>query len=505
MLKTSPVNHQTQGRQAPSGLNWWVFLWASVVFIIYGSVFPFDFLSEAKPITEFYSNWNMFRNIPDASDNFLLFIPLGIGLDACFQGGHKRFLAGLVAWLLLGVGIQLVQLYLPTRTAAVSDALWNAVGMLFGILAFKRVRLVIDHLQRVSSSQQDSYAMLLVAIWFCYESFPFVPTLDVGELRAHIKSVVIAPPFELMRLFQHTLAAMLAGVAMLRANWMQPRWINVLIPGALAVFLEIFVAYGSLRRETLLGIIGGLLAGYWMVARLPKKIPVIAIGISLTALLLTVFTPYRGQAQGSTFTFTPFADIFWKGVTVDVSPSAFEALAIGAILWSGISLKATARIPRTGSISAVFALLLVLEVFRMYVVGYRGDTTPLALPRYQRHSTAPAKCKRNGPYQAHLFTVAALTGAIAVLFQLPGLPYNVRALVGSGIGGLVSALAVAVTAYGMANGAFLAIGLERYKKAMLLPTIVVAHGVVTWWVLRYSVPTKSLFDIVGTPSQGWPG
>ncbi|HEY8907002.1 MAG TPA: VanZ family protein, partial [Rhodoferax sp.] len=379
MLKASPTNHLPKVPQAPDGLNWWVFFWGSVVFIIYGSLFPFDFQSEARPMAEFYANWHMFRSIPDASDNFLLFIPLGIGLDACFQGRHRRFFAGPVAWLILGVGIQLIQLYLPTRTAAVSDALWNAVGMVFGVMAFKRVRMVVTHLQHASSAQQDSYAMLLVVIWFCYESFPFVPTLDVGLLRDHIKSVVIAPPFELMRLFQHTLAAMLAGVAMLRANWMQPRWLNVLIPGGLAVFLEIFVAYGSLRRETLMGIIGGLLVGSWIADRTPKKISPFTIGIALMALLITVLTPYRGQAQGSTFTFTPFADIFWKGVTIDVSPSAFEALAIGTLLWSGISLKATARIPRTGWISAVFALLVVLEVFRMYVVGYRGDTTPLAM------------------------------------------------------------------------------------------------------------------------------
>jgi VanZ family protein len=527
MLKATSINSQKQGQPAPGGLNWWVFFWASVVFIVYGSLFPFDFQSEAKPIEEFYAAWQMFRNIPDASDNVLLFIPLGIGLDACFRGRSRLFWASVTAWLVLGVGIQLVQLYLPTRTAAVSDALWNAVGMVAGMLAFKRLRLTIDQLTRSSTGRQDSYAMLLVVIWFCYESYPFVPTLDVGELRDHIKSVFVAPPFEMMRLVQHTLAAALAAVAMMRSSWLQPRWLNVLIPGSLAVFLEVFVAYGSLRQEALTGIIAGLFLGYWMAAYKPQKTPMLAMIFALIALLITVLTPYRGQAQGSTFTFTPFAGIFWKGVTVDVSPSAFEALSIGILFWSGSLLKGTSRAPRMAWFGAICILLMMLEFFRMYVVGYNGDSTPLVMAlilasfpqstskdkpgvamlpedRPHREPAALTQGLNLAPSHAHLISVTILALFIAVLFHLPGLPYNVRALMGPGVAGFVSVLCVAITAYGMANGGFLLFVSSQRKWPILFPAVLVAQGMFTWWLLRYSVPTKSLFDIVGTPILGWP-
>ena len=529
MLKAPAIHPPTNGLQAPGGLNWWGFLWASVVFIIYGSIFPFDFVSEAKPISEFYGEWHMFRNIPDASDNFLLFIPLGIGLDACFLRRGRLFGASLVAWLVLGVGVQLVQLYLPTRTAALSDALWNAVGLVFGVLAFKRARLTIDHIQRASAGPHDGYAMLLVALWFCYESFPFVPTLDIGELRDHIKTVVVAPPFELMRLLQHGLAAVLAGMAMLRANWLQPRWLNVVIPGSLAVFLEVFVAYGSLRRETLMGMVGGLLLGYALAAYKPQKAPVLAITVALGALLITVLTPYRGQALGAGFTFTPFADVFWKGVTVDVSPSAFEALAVGVLLWPGSFLRGSAHNARTLWVCAVVVLLILLEVVRMYVVGYRGDTTPLtmalilasfqmgfsksmpvvsmrpALSTPEDAKKAMTKQTATVSIRAHLVVISVLALVLAALSHFPGLPYNVRALFGPGIGGSLSALAVALTVYGMANGVFLLLASKWRKWFMLFPLILAVHGMLTWWILRYSVPSKSLLDIVGTPSLGWPG
>ncbi len=242
MLKEPSLTTDANLHGALQGLNWWMFLWACVSFIVYGSLFPFNFQADPKPLAEFYSNWHMLRNLSDASDNFLLFIPLGIALDACFRTRSARLVAGLASLLLLGVGVQLLQLYLPTRTAAMSDVLWNAVGLIVGMMLFARVHVALSGLQRVTAGQADNYAMLLVVIWFCYESFPFVPTLDTGLLRAHIKPAVIAPPFEVMRWLQHSLAATLAGIALWRANWLQPRWMNVLLPGVLVLFLEIFVA-----------------------------------------------------------------------------------------------------------------------------------------------------------------------------------------------------------------------------------------------------------------------
>lgn len=529
MLKKSILNHQPDSQQAHGGFNWWVLLWASVAFIVYGSLFPFDFQSEAKPIAQFFDEWRMFRHLADANDNFLLFIPLGVGLDACFRGRGRLLLACLVAWLVLGVGIQLMQLYLPSRTAALSDVLWNAVGMVFGVLAFKRVRLMFDHLQRSSSGQQDRYAMLLVAVWFCYESFPFVPTLDVGELRNHIKSVVVAPPFELMRLFQHALAAVLAGMAMLRANWLQPRWLNVLIPGSLAVILEIFVAYGSLRRETLLGIVGGLFVGYWLAANATKRTPLIVFGVAVVALLVTVLTPYRGQPAGATFTLAPFSYIFWWGITKDISPSAFEALAIGALFWVGKHLNGVIRVSPAGWVGGVFAALLVLEFFRVYVVGYHGDTTPLVLalvlasfgsslsdrshPQIQTESLPAHQAKvalRSRPhvtapnYRIHVMAVLALSVLIFVVCHLPGGPYNLRELLHSSFWGGLSALGLALVAYGASNAVFLLVLPGRRKWLMMLPAVLAVHGVLSWWLLRVSVPMESLFDIVGSPVLDWP-
>ncbi len=525
MLKETTVTTPALPNIAPHGLNWWVFLWACVGFIVYGSLFPFNFQPDPKPLVQFYSDWHMLRSLSDASDNFLLFIPLGIALHACFRTRSARFLAGVTALLMLGVGVQLLQLYLPSRTSAMSDVLWNAVGLAVGVMLFARLRLALARLQRVAVGQTDSYAMLLVVIWFVYESFPFVPTLDIGLLREHIKPAVIAPPFEAMRWLQHSLAATLAGIAMWRANWLQPRWLNVLIPGALAVAMEIFVAYGSLRRETLLGIVCGLLLAYGLTAKAAKKVPLAVIAVALGALLITVLTPYRGQLGGSSFTWTPFSYLFWWGNTKDISPTAFEALAIGALFWAGRLVKDGARLPLRLWVSSVFVLLVVLELCRVFLVGYHGDTTPIVLAAvlasFLVSFKVPEPIAQSAPqpstqpswlqaghvtpgYRAHVIAFAVLATLVGALFQLPALPYNVRELLAPGTDGVMSVLGLALVAYSMVNGVFLLFSSRRRMWFLWFPVVIAIHGCLVWWVLWRSVPIESLGDILGSPVLGWP-
>jgi VanZ family protein len=257
----------TGARGAPSRAPSRVFVLAMVVFIIYGSLYPFDFLAEPLPIDRFYAEWRLFDNTGDAVDNFILFVPLGIGLHIHYASTRARWVASVLSVLVLAIGVQLVQLYLPSRTSAVSDAVWNTVGLVAGLMVAARVRPLVAARMSREGVAHDYFALLLVALWFIYESFPFVPTLDIGELRGHIKTAIVAPPFEFMRLAQHGLAALMAGVAVQRTNWLLRRRDGVLLAGGIAITLEILVAYGSLRRETLLGIALGMATAYWLARR----------------------------------------------------------------------------------------------------------------------------------------------------------------------------------------------------------------------------------------------
>lgn len=72
----------------------------------------------------------------DVGINVVLFMPIGVGLWL-----HDRWapmarcaLPWLVGWaVLFSVVLQALQLFLPRRVASLSDAVWNAVGILLGV------------------------------------------------------------------------------------------------------------------------------------------------------------------------------------------------------------------------------------------------------------------------------------------------------------------------------------------------------------------------------------
>ena len=83
----------------------------------------------------------------------------------------------------------------------------------------------------------------------------------------------------------------------------------------------------------------------------------------VVALLMTVLTPFHGPADRAGFTFTPLAHLLWQGTTEAVPTTAFECLAIGALLWGGPRGRAAWHGP---------ALLLVL-VAALELVRHHGQ------------------------------------------------------------------------------------------------------------------------------------
>lgn len=348
-----------------------------IVFIVYGSLFPFNFAATPAPASGFYENWNLFINTSDAIDNFFLFVPMGIAISVCYTTRTTRLVATTVLMLVLAVGVQLLQLYLPGRVSSVTDSIWNVLGTASGMLIASTVwHRIRPHLLR-QSGDRDRFAIILILLWLTYESYPFVPTLDIGLLRAHVKSFFLEGGIDFSRFFQHAGAALIAGVAVVRARLLVSPGRSVFLIGGLALFLEIFVAYGSLRRETLLGIVAGLGLGYAIQVYLANQARAVVLVVAFSAIAYSVLTPYRGQPLDASFTVTPFSSFLWNTNTKDIPPMAFESLAIGGLLLAALWRNQGVARNQLPGIAAVLAVVLVMEGFRVLVMSIHGDTTAI--------------------------------------------------------------------------------------------------------------------------------
>lgn len=519
------------GRQPHSSLNHFstsIFLIFVVVFIVYGSLFPFDFRDKPEAFDKLVASSNFFSNPADAIENLLLFVPLGFALYARFPRLRDRLIAFLLATLFLGFGIQVIQLYLPSRTASFSDVFWNDIGLLAGLLTAGAARKWLDN-QLAEYIRANPFPLLLVLLWFFYESFPFVPTLDYGLLRDHIKTAVFAPPFEWSRFVQHLLAAMLAGIALQHTHSSGKRGLATVAAGVLVVLLEIFVAYGSLRRETLLGMTIGLAGGY-SISKCGEKPALTTLStIAAGVYLLTIFTPYRGQIADAGFTITPFSNFLWLNVTRDLPPLAFEALAIGTLLWVGFFKPSWFRRNPALWVSIVLLAISALEAIRVLAVGFHGDTTTLLIAAVlgsfsatyrnnpmaamARHSVPPPVTYENRHHhdrptwttgKVHAMSIALLAMAIYSASHVPGMPYNILELFPSGTGGIIAALSLSATIYLAANSTFFLLMGKTRRRLVLFPLLLPLQGIIIWILLRIGVPLESIHDIVGAPVLDWP-
>ncbi len=506
----------------------WALLAFVVVFIIYGSLFPFDFRGTPGSLDSLLSRYSIFDNTADAIDNFLLFVPLGFSLRICFRRTRNCLAASFLAILLLGLGLQLIQLHLPSRTASLADVFWNGMGLAAGLLVAGVARTWFDR-RRASSVTADPFALLLVLLWFFYEAFPFIPTLDVGLLREHVKSVVFAPPFETMRFVQHLLAAILGGIALQRTRLFSHGGLSTALAGATAVLLEILVAYGGLRRETLLGMLSGLAGGY-LLARNGDRTAMITLAIvAASAYLITISTPYRGQIADARFTFTPFSSFMWHNATRELPPLAFEALAIGSLLWAGLFKTSWFHHRPAPWVGTAFLAIVALEFIRVFAIGIHGDTTtlviaavlgPFAAAYRNLPGAAPDRPIAATPVVQHTrhrhdqppwsvsktcaISTVLLAIAIYVAAHLPGIPYNIRELLPAGIGGVIAAVSLSLILYLGANSPFLLLTSESRRLLVLFPLLLPLQGIIIWILLRIGVPMESIGDIVGAPVLDWP-
>ena len=107
-------------------------------------------------------------------------------------------------------------------------------------------------------------------------------------------------------------------------------------------------------------------------------------------------------------------------------------------------------------------------------------------------------------YKTHLLWWALTAVLLGVLLNLPFVPYNLRELVEPGAWGVVSVAGLALALHWIANAPFLLLPAQRRPYLLALPLTLLGHGLVTWVLLRISVPLESIYDVAGSPVLGWP-
>lgn len=389
---------------------------AAFAAIVYGAGLAYlslarggDWACAAIPLLQHESLARISR--ADVLVNVVAYVPFGVMIAAACRGaGAARFWAAFFAMsfgTLLSLSVEFVQACLPARTSSYLDLAANTSGSLAGALLYlaelrplARIGTRGGSRALMAAEPLRSLAVLALLAWFAGRTFPWVLSVDVGQIRHNLtflKPLLAGElPVDPWRLAGNLCQWLVAGTA-LRAL-LQP-WAPVLrltaATASLALFVQLLLAVPTLSVEQLLALLIALMI--LVVLRVPKAAPALPAALALSAVgMVTAYQLRPGRGPGS-------GEFSWWPV-FGVGGGQLGALELGiffftyafacalALAWSAVPQASSSRpspgsrlggaLPTTGATLVAAGLSVVwlglLEVAQLWVPGRTADTsTPL--------------------------------------------------------------------------------------------------------------------------------
>lgn len=520
--KIPPTAQSTLDISARSTLRW--LFWITCILIVYGSLYPFDFSPPSRLGWQaFFSPLQIQRSRPDIVSNIVLFIPLGLFAALGFGRQWGRVALFGILGALFAVALQLLQLYLPSRTAALTDAVWNFIGLSLGIAGASFAHKKIS--PSWSGTRHLAWARFsFLALWLSAELLPFVPTLDWQTLKDGIKPQLVAPRFHFDLVLLHAAGIAAAAEIVVDQTGVTRTRLGIALAAIFIFFAKIFVYGLGLDWSTLLGF--GIGVATWLgLSRHAAWFRRNAVfWIVLGAITVATLLSGSDNIRPSRVNWIPFAAMLQGSMLDNVRALAQSAFLIGALLWLG-----SHRNDREWSIAVALALWLsLLEIVEFFIGGHTADITKpllafLLVPAARlMRSHFSGKLEKASPmvdretisvlpnhsYKRLSIVVVMLVIAMATTFsfilKLPQIPYNVRELfLNNGAFPRLILFSMALLSVG-AGSAWLARHLARSRLPIVtLPIATLAAAVTTLILLRISVTSESVLDISGSNNLYW--
>jgi len=514
-----------------------------LLLIAYGSLYPGNFSAPpAGSVQRFLTDFHWFTSPGDVVGNIALFFPLGMAsviFPRSRTNGRNGFIVLFFLSFVYAFALQFAQIWLPSRSAALTDVVWNMVGTISGMWA---AHCVAAHFRKNEEKAAPfDYSSLLplsiLALWLLSQLIPLVPSLDWQKFKDALKPLFLDFSFSFPEFLMQAAAVFSAASAILALGRPLALW----LAGTLALILigKIVIVNLTLNASTVIGMMAGY-AGCLMALRLDRARIIIetaflALLIAWTIVGITPFSPSSGgsfngvpfatmlqgsmeaAARGLTQSLFIYTSLLWLAQKLGIS---HRKIMISLVIWSFlIEVTQMGLLGRTADITEPVLVLLVGFVLpliqeagpeRGREAGETASSQPLvpAIPRKPGAEINGEICAEpsNRSLLARIAAGIIIWVAIAwVITKSPLTPYNVRELVYEGHP-FRSLLLLGLLLYWTLGFPVLILQWlmrgERYLLAFV--PLVLLHGLIAWLLIWSAVPTESIHDVVGSAVLGWP-
>lgn len=376
----------------------YLFLLLYLLFIIYGSLFPLA--AWRVPQHGLVDTWLVTagRHVSrsDLLTNILVYIPLGFLISSICSvklGDGVRILLATVLGTLLSFFMESIQLFLPARSSSLVDLLLNMLSTLLGALAYYWLRENAGFGKWLREWQQGyvcegrtaDIGLMLFAAWVGTQLAPFVPSLDVGDVKNGLKPLWLTlhdfSRFNCYRMATYALNIVSLGAALLLIMNHRCRVVfSLAVSCGMVLCFKIFVAGRQLSLEALAGL--GFAVGLLLfLQRLPRGGLFLSGGISVAlAYIADELRPDMSQAVAfHAFNWVPFSSQMGENVSgigsILEGIWPFSMLGFFVISYFGHGRKMLVVTTGAALAVAVFAL----EYAQTSILGRYPDITSVIL------------------------------------------------------------------------------------------------------------------------------
>jgi len=511
-----------------------------IALIFYGSLYPFDFDFSSLSYfdaSELLGGDRVVTRRGDVLGNIGLFVPFGaIGMLAL---GPARSTAARVVLLILAgffvaAAAQVLQLFLPSRDAALGDILWNLAGCALGAAvvapAAVRSRLLVQ-----VDTALPLFPLLLLACWAVGTLAPFVPSIDLQAYKESVKPLLVLPSI-LSVPFLRGCVTWLALAWLVDRHW--PQWAAGLwlACAALATVLaRIVIVQNSISASEILGIVLALML--WPVLRRQHRAAAYLLAGVVLLVVVASLEPFDFQPVARSFSWIPFSGGLSGSMLVNIKAMATKAFLLGAVIY----LMTVVGLRLGVATALVFLLSAVLEIAQIWIGSHTPEITdpllalalgalmsafggsaiarpqpaPQPAPAPPRTASAapaspPATLGHDTLYPARGAVIAALLACLAAtltlnfVLGLPQVPYNVRELFGGeDAWWRLFLFALAGLSVGLGGALIGRVAARSGRIFTVLPLGTLLACLATYLLMVSSVSAESLWDITGSANTHW--